>query len=252
MQAMPMPPTVKSTRRNGQNKTVAAARFGTKGKSSPTSPYVLPPTVSAYAKEAPEGSPWLKMYAARQKGVPGPWMFAVRPNALGGVAAFTIFKDKASGQDKVLLEVTRRPPMGGDKAPLTIELPAGLWGDKGPEPLLNAGNREVKEETGLDVTYSRTLADQLFATSSGMTNEMKGFSFARVAGTPNRKGQEEAEKSIIVDFLAVPLQTFVDYGLFKSWLKSVNDAGMIVTQDVITARGLLPFDVSRSQLDQWA
>lgn len=216
-----------------------------------TEGYVLPPKVSRYAKPS-QGSKWLKLYEAKQKGIPEAWAFAARPNAQGGVAAFTIYKDPATKKDMVFLEVTRRPPMGGNKAPLTIELPAGLWGDKGAEPLLQAGNREVTEETGLSVKYSRTLANQLFATSPGMTNEVKGFTFARVQGTPSRKFQEKEENSIIVSFLPVPLQTFVDYSLFAAWLEGVNKAGYIVSQDVITARGLLPFNVSTNRLNQWA
>ncbi len=211
----------------------------------------MPPKVSRYAKPS-QGSKWLKLYEAKQKGIPEPWAFATRPNALGGVAAFTIYKDPATRKDMVFLEITRRPPMGGKLAPLTLELPAGLWGDKGPEPLLQAGSREVTEETGLDVTYARALANQLFATSPGLTNEMKGFTMARVQGTPSRKFQEKEENAIIVGFLPVPLQTFVDYSLFTAWLEGVNKAGYIVSQDVITARGLLPFNLSNNRLNQWA
>lgn len=183
------------------------------------------------------GNTFLRMYSTQPQGLPYPWLFAHRENCKAAVHAFTIYTAE-DGQKYVHLLITKRPPFGGQ---LSIELPAGLWGDSdSKENALNAANREVREETGFTVKKSKLLAENFFATSGGMTTEQKVYALTQVQGKPNKVQYDENEVSIIMGKLNVPLSTFVDHTQFIKWLSEMNKQGYIIGNEVIAARGLLP------------
>lgn len=211
--------------------------------SSPASQFIaasqspLPP-VNQYAEQIPGGSNFLQLYQVPPQGpVSFPWLFAHRSNAIAALHALTIVKDP-QGNQFVHLLITKRPPLGGR---LTIETPAGLWGDQSTEEsALAAANREVKEETGYDVESSELLTDAPFATSPGAVSELKLFALTHARGTPSSEFREGDENALIVGTLDVPLETFVNYEAFKSWLTKMDQGGYIVGMDVLAVRGLMP------------
>jgi 8-oxo-dGTP pyrophosphatase MutT (NUDIX family) len=193
---------------NAFNPPVAHSRVAPRFGNSQQRFVPLPP-VTAYAQEVPGGNPYLKLYRTQPEGFPHAWMFAHREVGKGGVHTFTIVT-KPDGQQVVHLLITRRPPLGGDLAPLAIENPAGIWADENEnEDLAKTAEREVREETGYQVDSVRLLANQLFATSPGMCSEMKGLAIARVSGTPSQEHFQGEENRIIVGKLEVPLETFL-------------------------------------------
>ena len=91
-------------------------------------------------------------------------------------------------KDKVVLVRQYRYPLGG----YVYEFPAGLV--EPGEDMLQAGIREMYEETGLEFTpveggaYSRP-----FFTSIGMTDESCGTVYGYCSGTPSNAHQEGSE-----------------------------------------------------------
>jgi ADP-ribose pyrophosphatase len=101
----------------------------------------------------------------------GPWEFAERTRASGGVVilAFT-------PGDELLLVEQFRPPVGRR----VISLPAGLTGDDGaPEEPAASALRELEEETGYRAARVHRLAEG--PSSPGLTSEMMTFFVAEGA-----------------------------------------------------------------------
>ena len=106
-------------------------------------------------------------------------------NKPDGVILYGVYGEK---KDKVVLIRQFRYPLGG----YCYEFPAGLV-EKG-EDMVQAGIREMYEETGLTFTpkeggsYCRP-----FFTTIGMTDESCGTVYGYCSGIPNNFHQEESE-----------------------------------------------------------
>ncbi|MBQ9168329.1 MAG: NUDIX hydrolase [Oscillospiraceae bacterium] len=102
-----------------------------------------------------------------------------------GVIIYGVYGEK---KDRVVLVRQYRYPLGG----YIYEFPAGLV-EEG-EDMLQAGIREMYEETGLSLTpkiggcYSKP-----FYTTIGMTDECCGTVFGYCSGTPTSSHQETSE-----------------------------------------------------------
>ena len=106
-------------------------------------------------------------------------------NDANGVILYGVYGEE---KDKVVLIRQYRYPLGG----YVYEFPAGLV--EPGEDMLEAGIREMYEETGLQFTpkdagsYSRP-----FFTSIGMTDESCGTVYGYCSGTPTNAHQEGSE-----------------------------------------------------------
>ncbi len=111
-------------------------------------------------------------------------------NKPDGVILYGVYGEK---KDQVVLIRQYRYPLGG----YVYEFPAGLVEDG--EDMLEAGIREMYEETGLTFTpveagsYSRP-----FFTTIGMTDESCGTVFGYCEGTPTNTHQEASEEIQVV------------------------------------------------------
>ena len=111
-------------------------------------------------------------------------------NKPDGVILYGVYGEK---KDKVVLIRQYRYPLGG----YVYEFPAGLVEDG--EDMLEAGVREMYEETGLVFTpvdagpYSRP-----FFTTIGMTDESCGTVFGYCSGEPSSCHQEASEEIQVV------------------------------------------------------
>ena len=111
-------------------------------------------------------------------------------NKPDGVILYGVYGEK---KDKVVLIRQYRYPLGG----YCYEFPAGLVEDG--EDMLQAGIREMYEETGLRFTpvdagpYSRP-----FFTTIGMTDESCGTVFGYCSGEPTSCHQEASEEIQVV------------------------------------------------------
>lgn len=133
-------------------------------------------------------------------GSPSKWMMASRAKSTEELKcnAETVTADAvavfATGMmnDKKCMVLIRqfRFPIGG----YVYELPAGLV-DEG-ETLAHAAQRELKEETGLDMTVCHVTAP--YFSSVGMTDETCSIVYGVYTGTPSLKGQERAEDIEVV------------------------------------------------------
>lgn len=195
------------------------------------------PKVGTYAKPTKgNGSPHLRMYETQPEGFPHPWYFVHRDNApQGGVATVTVLENEKGEQVVRLLKI-KRPPLGGK---ITLELPAGLWEKN--ESQLTCAKREVREETGYDVTAAKMLTEHNLPNAQGISSELTSFALALVKGEKKGKDmREESEKSIIIGKLDVPIAVFADSTAFSKWLAEVSKQDYMVSREVFVARALMP------------
>jgi len=113
----------------------------------------------------------------------GRWEFVRRGNATGVVIVVPLTAD-----GEIVLVEQYRPPLGTQ----VIELPAGLFGDLGPDeaPSLAAA-RELEEETGF--TSDDWLQLCVGPVSSGLTDTQKSFFLARSVVKTSPGGGVEGE-----------------------------------------------------------
>ena len=111
-------------------------------------------------------------------------------NHADGVILYGVYGEE---KDKVVLIRQFRYPING----YVYEFPAGLV--EPGEDMLDAGVREIQEETGLEFrpvdagSYSRP-----FFTTIGMTDESCGTVYGYCSGTPSVAGQEGTEDIQVV------------------------------------------------------
>ena len=199
--------------------------------------------VSGYATPVEgNGNRFLRIYETRPDGMPFPWLFAHHETARGAVHVVPIVTDKKDRQFVHLL-IAQRPPLGGQ---LSIELPAGLWGDKDEnETPLQAASRELKEETGYKTRKSKLLSQQTFATSTGMTTEEKAFALVYARTKRGKPQRDEDEKQFLIGEVQVPLAVFMNAARFERWIgkhmqKAHPEKEYIIGMDIPAARGLMP------------
>lgn len=109
-----------------------------------------------------EDSLYRGRYLALQRTAQG-WEYVTRTNARACIAILAVTDD-----DRIILTEQYRPPVGR----AVIELPAGLVGDEpgqGDEPLLEAAQRELLEETGFEATHWMPLLEGV--SSAGLSDE---------------------------------------------------------------------------------
>ena len=202
-----------------------------------------PRDVSRYATPSEgNGNPYLRLYETQPEGLAFPWLFVHHENARGAVHVVPVVTDK-KGRQFVHMLVMQRFPMGDC---LSIELPAGLWGDHDEnETPLEAAPRELKEETGYKAKKSVMLSQQPYATSTGMTTEEKSFVLTFTKQKPGKTHRDEDEVQMIQGSLNVPLAVFMDPAGFERWVakrmaKKFPQKEYIIGMDTPAARGLMP------------
>ena len=112
---------------------------------------------------------------------------ATHDNQADGVILYGVYGEE---KDKVVLVRQYRYPIDG----YVYEFPAGLV--EPGEDMLEAGKREMFEETGLNFTPVRTAPP--FYTSIGMTDESCGTVFGYCSGEPSNAHQEGSEDIQVV------------------------------------------------------
>ena len=112
---------------------------------------------------------------------------ATGDNHADGVILYGVYGE---AKDKVVLVRQFRYPVNG----YVYEFPAGLV--ESGEDMLDAGIREMYEETGLQFTPVQTARP--FFTTVGMTDESCGTVFGYCSGTPSNANQEGSEDIQIV------------------------------------------------------
>jgi len=112
---------------------------------------------------------------------------ATHDNQADGVILYGVYGEE---KDKVVLVRQYRYPIDG----YVYEFPAGLV--EPGEDMLEAGKREMFEETGLNFTPVRTARP--FFTSIGMTDESCGTVFGYCSGEPSNAHQEGSEDIQVV------------------------------------------------------
>ena len=141
---------------------------------------------------------WLNLFKVEHQGRDGKksdWFFASRKEnpekGKGRADAIVIvpFMD-----DKIVLIKQFRPSIGE----YIIECPAGILEDN--ESIVGAAQRELKEETGLDIMNSKIYDIPLY-NSIGISDDSVFYVFAEVKGEPTTKWNEVTEyiEILIVD-----------------------------------------------------
>ena len=111
-------------------------------------------------------------------------------NKPDGVILYGVYGE---ARDKVVLIRQYRYPLGG----YVYEFPAGLVEDG--EDMLQAGVREMYEETGLTFTPKEGgCCSRPFFTTIGMTDESCGTIYGYCSGTPTSTNQEASEEIQVV------------------------------------------------------
>lgn len=145
-------------------------------------------------------TPYLNLYALDAKfrdGSRAPYYVASRRKSVEGLKAVT-HDSRADGvilcglweNSKLVLIRQYRYPIDG----YVYELPAGLV--EPGEDMVDAGIREMLEETGL--RFTPVAAERPFFTSVGMTDESCATIYGRCSGTPSTSGQEGTEDIQVV------------------------------------------------------
>lgn len=129
--------------------------------------------------------------ASRAKSTEG-LKIKTRKNKADGVIIYSVYQD--GDDEKIVLIRQYRVPIDD----YIYEFPAGLV-DEG-EDFHEAGIRELKEETGLDLKPIRgkDMYTRPYFTTIGMTDESCGTVYGYAYGTPSKAGQEENEEIEIV------------------------------------------------------
>ena len=146
----------------------------------------------------------------------GPWEFAERTNATGGVAilAFT-----EAGE--LLLVEQHRPPVRRR----VISLPAGLTGDNGEaEDGAASALRELEEETGYRAERVRRLTEG--PSSPGLTSEMMILFLA--------EDVRKIEGAIIDPEEGITLHV-VPMATLHGWLRAREDEGILIDYKIFAA-----------------
>lgn len=145
------------------------------------------------------------------------WEFATRTNA-SDVAVLVPVTDQG---EVVLIEQYRIPVKAR-----VIELPAGLVGDQGDpdEPVLEAAQRELEEETGY--TASRMSLLTQCPSSSGMSDEIVTFFLAEGLRKVGPGGGDDSEEILVHE---VPLAEACD------WLGARQAEGCMLDPKVYAA-----------------
>ena len=112
---------------------------------------------------------------------------ATGDNRADGVILYGVYGEK---KDRVVLVRQFRYPINN----YVYEFPAGLV--EPDEDMLEAGVREMREETGLNFTPVQTARP--FFTTIGMTDESCGTVFGYCSGEPSVAGQEGTEDIQVV------------------------------------------------------
>jgi ADP-ribose pyrophosphatase len=147
------------------------------------------------------GERWLNLFAAEyeHQGHTGRWVFASRrdrPDSgrhCDAVLMVCVLRNPGEPARLVLIRQFRVPV--GD---YVIGLPAGLI-DPG-ETVESTIRREVREETGFEVTAIERISPPCFS-SSGMTDETAALAFVEVRGGPDARPELEAGEDIEVMLL---------------------------------------------------
>jgi ADP-ribose pyrophosphatase len=141
---------------------------------------------------------WVNLYAARfeHNGHAGRWVFASRkpaPHAGNTSDAVLIVAvlHAADAPPRLVLEKEFRVPVGG----YVYGFPAGLL--EPGESVEEAVRRELREETGLEVTAFKRVTPPLYS-SSGLTDESAVLAFVDVRATPETRQHLEASEDIEV------------------------------------------------------
>jgi len=145
------------------------------------------------------------------------WEFAARPVPL--VAVLVAWMD----DDRLLLVEQYRKPVERR----VVELPAGLVGDeagRGGESVIEAGGRELIEETGYRAGTIREI--MRCPTSAGMTNETAVFLAATQLERVGDGGGDEAEDIIV---------HAVGRAVLDAWLRQQYADGKAIDPKVYTA-----------------
>lgn len=145
---------------------------------------------------------WVNLFAAtyHHKDHEGRWVFASRsqtPNPearhCDAVLIAAVLRDAGKPPRLVLVKEFRVPV--GD---YVYGMPAGLL-EKG-ESIEETVRREVREETGLEVTAIKRITPPLYS-SSGLTDETAALAFVDVRSTPDAKQALEGSEDIEVVLL---------------------------------------------------
>jgi ADP-ribose pyrophosphatase len=149
---------------------------------------------------------WVNLFAAawEHNGHTGRWVFAsrrTRPHTGDGADAVLIVPILRNPGEPPRLVLIRefRVPVGHH----VIGLPAGLI-EEG-EPVEEAIRREVREETGFEVTAIHRISPALYS-SSGLTDESAPLAFSDVSGHPGSRqdlGASEDIEVMLLDHAAI-------------------------------------------------
>ena len=117
-----------------------------------------------------------------------------RQNNADGVIIYSIYRDEATKDEKLVLIRQYRCPVDD----YVYEFPAGLV-DEG-EDYKEAGRRELKEETGLDFEPIdvEDMYTKPYFTTIGMTDESCGTVYGYASGNVSKAWQEKSEEIDIV------------------------------------------------------
>jgi ADP-ribose pyrophosphatase len=150
----------------------------------------------------------------------GTWEYAGRVAKMGAAVILAVTETR-----EIVLVEQYRVPHGA----MSIELPAGLIGDTGPDDtVLAAAARELAEETGFAAAGFEDLG--VFATSPGMSSEM--FNLVRATGL-TRIGPGGGVEGEDIAVHVVPLDALTGF------LAARRAAGCVIDCRLIVAMGLI-------------